>query len=266
MDGTTSFESHPNQASRGIPVRPPRKVVSIPVRFVGSEETTQMSRTASTLKIQKVFRGFLVRKSLKKIRFIGRQVEEVETRLSRGVEAVELIRRDAKERIRVNEELMALLFQLDSIRGVDVGVRNCRKAVIKKVIALQERVDNAFVVVEVPQVEEQSAEVLMINSDNGAVAVEIEESDEGKKGAASISSNRDTESAAPICEQKDIIIEAKGGDGEGKTKVWERMMMDNESMVNLVKQLLDRNEMQSRMLNSLTQRVGELERAVALTA
>nr|DAD46208.1 TPA_asm: hypothetical protein HUJ06_004438 [Nelumbo nucifera] len=36
---------------------------------------------------------------------------------------------------------MALLFRLDSVRGVDSGVRECRKKVIRKAIALQEKVD-----------------------------------------------------------------------------------------------------------------------------
>ncbi|XP_052203971.1 BAG family molecular chaperone regulator 6-like [Diospyros lotus] len=113
------------------------KVVSIPVRFVESEAT----RSASASKIQKVFRGFIVRKSVKKIASIRREVEAVERTISQS-DNVERIRRDARERLRVNEMLMSLLFKLDSIRGVDPGVRDYRKAVIKKAIALQERVDN----------------------------------------------------------------------------------------------------------------------------
>ncbi|KAA8528939.1 hypothetical protein F0562_033573 [Nyssa sinensis] len=121
MDGHF-FRSYWNQPSRpsnspsfrGIPVQPAQrktttsspKVVSVPVHFVGSETT----RSAAALKIQKG-------------------------------DTVDLIRWDAKERLRVNESLMALLFKLDSVRGVDSGVRDCRKAVIKKAIALQERVD-----------------------------------------------------------------------------------------------------------------------------
>lgn len=112
------------------------KVVSIPVRFVESER----SRSESAVKIQKVFRGFLVRKSVKKIAAIRREVEEIEKKVSKK-ETVELIQKDSKERLRVNETLMSLLFRLDSVRGVDSGVRGCRKAVIKKAIALQEIFD-----------------------------------------------------------------------------------------------------------------------------
>ncbi|KAK6160439.1 hypothetical protein DH2020_003820 [Rehmannia glutinosa] len=116
---------------------PGPKVVRIPVHFVGSE---QVDRSGSALKIQKVFRGFLVRKCLKKIKDIKVQVDEIEERLLKS-EVVELVRRDEKERLRMNESLMSLLFKLDSICGVDFGVRGCRKAVIRKAIALQERID-----------------------------------------------------------------------------------------------------------------------------
>ncbi|KAL8480578.1 hypothetical protein ACS0TY_027211 [Phlomoides rotata] len=110
------------------------KVVRIPVHFVGSEP---VDRTGSAVKIQKVFRGFLVRKCLKKVKDIRVQVDEIEEKLWKS-EIVELLRR---EKLRLNETLMSLLFKLDSICGVDFGVRGCRKAVIRKVIALQERID-----------------------------------------------------------------------------------------------------------------------------
>ncbi|XP_019199806.1 PREDICTED: uncharacterized protein LOC109193405 [Ipomoea nil] len=71
---------------------------------------------------------------------VAREVDEIERRVSQS-ETVEVLRRDERERIRVNEMLMSLLFKLDSVRGVDSGVRVCRKAVTRKAIALQERID-----------------------------------------------------------------------------------------------------------------------------
>lgn len=118
-------------------MRTPPKVVQIPVHFVGSDSDR---RSSSALKIQNAFRGFLVRKSVKRIMAAKKEVDEIESRVSRS-EEVELIKKDGKERLKVNETLMALLFKLDSIRGIDAGVRDCRRAVIKKAIALQERVD-----------------------------------------------------------------------------------------------------------------------------
>ncbi|XVE66056.1 hypothetical protein DITRI_Ditri08aG0050900 [Diplodiscus trichospermus] len=116
------------------PLKP--KVVSIPVHFVGSER----GRSDSVIKIQKVFRGFLVRKNMKKIKAIREEVNDIE-RSVWNKETVNLIRNDSKERLKVNEMLMSLLLKLDSVRGVDSGVRDCRKSVIKRAIALQELVD-----------------------------------------------------------------------------------------------------------------------------
>ena len=114
--------------------------MSIPVQFVGSGRGGSES-DSSALKIQKVFRGFLVRKSVKKIAAIRREVDEVERRITRE-EALESMKNDPKERLRVNETLMSLLFRLDSVRGIDSGVRDCRKSVIKRAIALQEFLDS----------------------------------------------------------------------------------------------------------------------------
>ena len=127
----------PSRTRRYPAPAPSSKVVSIPVHFVGSER----SRAASAVKIQKVFRGFLVRKNMKRIVAVKREVDEVERRISRE-EIVDLIRRDSKERLKVSETLMSLLFRLDSVRGVESGVRDCRKAVIRRAIALQEKVDS----------------------------------------------------------------------------------------------------------------------------
>ena len=82
-----------------------------------------------------------MRKSVKKIAAIRREVDEVERRILRE-EALESMKKDPKERLRVNETLMSLLFKLDSVRGVDLGVRDCRKSVIKRAIALQEFLDS----------------------------------------------------------------------------------------------------------------------------
>lgn len=70
---------------------------------------------------------------------IKREVDEVEQRISRE-KIVDLIRRFAKEQLKVNETLMSLLFRLDSVRGEDPGVRDCRKAAIRHAITLQEKV------------------------------------------------------------------------------------------------------------------------------
>ena len=82
-----------------------------------------------------------MRKRVKKITAIRREVDEVERQISRE-KALESMKKDSKERLKVNETLMSLLFRLDSVRGFDSGVRDCRKSVIKRAIALQEFLDS----------------------------------------------------------------------------------------------------------------------------
>ena len=78
---------------------------------------------------------------MKKIMAIRREVDEVERRILRE-EALESMKKDPKERLKVNEMLMSLLFRLDSMKGFDSRVRDCQKSVIKRAIALQEFLDS----------------------------------------------------------------------------------------------------------------------------
>ena len=68
------------------------------------------------------------------------EVEKVEAEV---YASLEVIKRDQRERVRVSETIMNLLLKLDSVRVLNYysGVRECRKSVIKKAIALQEMVD-----------------------------------------------------------------------------------------------------------------------------
>uniref|UniRef100_A0A6M2F154 BAG domain-containing protein n=1 Tax=Populus davidiana TaxID=266767 RepID=A0A6M2F154_9ROSI len=351
----------------------PKKVVSIPVRYVGSER----SRSESAIKIQKVFRGFLVRKSMKKILATKRQVDEIEKRILMK-ETVELMRRDQKEKLKINEMLMSLLLKLDSVRGVDSGVRDSRKAVIKKAIALQETVDsiaaaangddtddsvvsagekgvdetgegeeeNGSVANAADELQNGAAEseaVVSVLADsieareefNGALenvdkasegekkvecdddvptlmsdycepervlevvneTVELKEAEndetasQGEDGDLEKQVDKDgdcmgtsqtesqSDSSASLMEGDDedeehsggVEIEKKGDEGEVKSndestrrrgkELLERMLEDNERMMGLMAELFERNEMQTRLLSSLSQRVEQLERA-----
>eukprot|EP00258_Populus_trichocarpa_P003094 XP_002303771.3 uncharacterized protein LOC7481202 [Populus trichocarpa] len=348
----------------------PKKVVSIPVRYVGSER----SRSESAIKIQKVFRGFLVRKSMKKILATKRQVDEIEKRILMK-ETVELMRRDQKEKLKINEMLMSLLLKLDSVRGVDSGVRDCRKAVIKKAIALQETVDSIAAAAngddsvvsagekgldETGEGEEENGSVANAADElqNGAAESEavvsmladsretreefngaLENVDMASEGERNVECDGDvptlmsdycepervlevvnetvelkeaendetacqgedrdlekqvdkdgdcmgtsqtesqSDSSASLMEGDDeeeeehsggVEIEKKGDEGEVKSndestrrgkELLERMMEDNERMMGLMAELFERNEMQTRLLSSLSQRVEQLERA-----
>ncbi|XP_038898973.1 BAG family molecular chaperone regulator 6-like [Benincasa hispida] len=171
-----------------VPVAP--KVVSIPVRFVESKK----SRSDSATKIQKVFRGFLVRKSVKKVVAIEREVSEIERRFA-NEETVDLIRKDGKEKIMFGEMLMNLLFRLDSVKGVDSGIRNLRKAVIKKAIVLQEKIDSIAATDEATDVINETLEAAAVKYDSEAVDRSSEGTPELKD---KIPEHEDENSAADI--------------------------------------------------------------------
>ncbi|WRX15085.1 IQ motif [Theobroma cacao] len=321
------------QSLRGIPVQvqpkstpPPQpmkpKVVAVPVHFVGSER----GRSDSAVRIQKVFRGFLVRENIKKIKAIREEVNDIERRVSMK-ETVDLIRNDSKERLKINEMLMSLLFKLDSVRGVDSGVRGCRKSVIKKAIALQELVDaivsadqsldsnNAIAVAETETVDQNQG--ITDSADNCNQTPELQKHDEitnkaefmpnlsesevipqnqetvesSKEIVANQEDEESTETGRPesqtdssanpesVDEEEEAALEenetrlADGGKagknsskeecGENKSskELLERMMQDNEKMMGLMAELFERNEMQTRLLSGLSQRVEQLEKA-----
>ncbi|KAJ6934117.1 hypothetical protein NC651_009232 [Populus alba x Populus x berolinensis] len=271
---------------------------------------------------------------------------------------------------------MSLLLKLDSVRGVDSGVRDCRKAVIKKAIALQETVDsiaaaangddtddsvvsagekgvdekgegeeeNGSVANAADELQNGAAEseaVLSVLADsieareefNGALenvdkasegekkvecdgdvptlmsdycepetlevvneTVELKEAEndetacQGEDGDLEKQVDKDgdcmgtsqtesqSDSSASLMEGDDeeehpggVEIEKKGDEGEVKSndestrsrgkELLERMLEDNERMMGLMAELFERNEMQTRLLSSLSQRVEQLERA-----
>ncbi|QCE12833.1 hypothetical protein DEO72_LG10g4083 [Vigna unguiculata] len=215
--------------------RAPSKVVSIPVHFVGSER----SREASATEIQRVLRGFLVRKTLKKIEAMRVELARIESEIR-----VEEVKREAKERVRVIETIMNLLLKLDSVRVLHYsGLRECRKSVIRKAIALQEMLD---------QMEEKEDECAM---------EEVEEVEEGN---------------CLVKEEEEEDLRNEEEDNEGlrneevqekesveKSLLMEKMVEDNQKMIEMMAQLFQRNEVHTALITSLTQRVEQLERALA---
>ncbi|RWW64168.1 hypothetical protein BHE74_00028606, partial [Ensete ventricosum] len=136
-------------------------VVRIPVTDPDEEEAGKMKqqwqkkpvtagpsnllRTVVALMIQRFWRGFLARKSVRSLSRISAEVGEVE-RTIRAREAA--IRRDPKERQRADEMLMAVLLRLDNVRWA----RGYRKKVIRPVISLQDLVDSAAQTLEEPEI------------------------------------------------------------------------------------------------------------------
>lgn len=127
----------------------PSKVVSIPVHFVGSER----NKADSATKIEKVARGFLVRKSLNKMLKMKVELDEIEKKVN-DEETVKMMKKEQKERIRIAETIMNLLLRLDSVRVFHCSaLRDLRKSIIKRAIVLQEFVDQIQMVGPTEEVE-----------------------------------------------------------------------------------------------------------------
>ncbi|KAI3497605.1 hypothetical protein L1887_33016 [Cichorium endivia] len=287
----------PSRSARSVPVQQAQhrslpNMVSVPVHFISSEQprtTLSMLKDSAALKIQKVFRGFMVRKSVKKVASIRHEVSEIERRIN-GIEVVDLIRRDAKERLRMSETLMSLLFQLDSIRGVDCGVRILRKAVTRKAIALQEKVDsiaqadhqtldsskNDYGEIDGRNTSGQVAETSAVEDDaDGGVVKEMVENCDPVSAAETCDVNESME-ASPTAELTEIGKEdhtsnagsmavqkdEEDNDDRGNRELLKNLMADNDKMMKLMMQISERNEMQTRMINSLSRRVEQLENAL----
>ncbi|KAK7273116.1 hypothetical protein RIF29_14162 [Crotalaria pallida] len=323
-----------------------KKVVSIPVHFAGSSNSDsnleRVRNNNSAMKIQKMVRGFLVRNSMRKIKAIRDELEKIESKVC-DPETKELIKRVQKERVRVSEGIMNLLLKLDSVRVLDYysGVRDYRKFVIKKAIALQETVDqiqlgddqvNHQDQPQLNQTEAEDADEGRFSARDSHLSESVEGADanemklEGLKDEEEVKmevkekENREAEekkmeglrdSDEEKMEEKEKEKEKGDGDGDGdgvgeesvgtsmveeveenymgkeegeedeegckdgrggeegdyenkkNKELLERMMEDNERMMGMMAQLFEKNEMQTRLLSSLSHRVEQLERAYA---
>jgi len=247
--------SHPfyrTHRSTGEPgyYRVPSKVVSIPVHFVGSER----SRIESAIKIQRMLRGFLVRNAMKKIGAMRVELERIES----GIR-VEVLRREEKERVRVIETIMNLLLRLDSVRVLHYsGLRECRKSVIKKAIAVQEMLDEMSVLgSEDCLVKEEECNAMDEEGKEGEITCE-EQKEEEKIEALR---NEDDEEGKSLVKGD---CETEEGDEKKKKKkemLLEKLVEDNQKMMEMMTQLFQRNETETTLLNSLSQRVEQIERA-----
>ncbi|CAJ1839456.1 unnamed protein product [Sphenostylis stenocarpa] len=284
----------------------PSKVVCIPVHFVGSERT----RTDSAIKIQRVFRGFLVRKTLKKIATMRMELARIESEIR-----VDLVKREQKERVKVIETIMNLLIKLDSVRVLHyTGLRECRKSVIKNAIALQEMLDQMAVpdsdedmkmeegnecIVEEEnclvkeekdsgmenmrndEVEKEKGDCMeeeyigletsLVEEEEGEMECE-EKQEEGEELEALRNEEQveEKESVGTSLAVENCLVKEEEGDcgreeGDGKQRelLMEKMVEDNYKMMEMMAQLFQRNEMQSTLLTSLSQRVEQLKRALA---
>ncbi|KAK1425097.1 hypothetical protein QVD17_20441 [Tagetes erecta] len=98
-------------------------------------------QSTAALKIQSAYRSHTIRKLTNKIKSVNNEADKLQ-RLIQLQETVDTVRTDNRERIKINEALMNLLFTLDSILGFDPTVRELRRNVSRRIVGLQEILDS----------------------------------------------------------------------------------------------------------------------------
>lgn len=68
------------------------------------------------------------------------EVDKLE-RLIQQQETVDAVRSNEKDKLRINEALMVQLLKLDSVPGLNPGVRELRKKLSRRIVGLQEVMD-----------------------------------------------------------------------------------------------------------------------------
>ncbi|THU59907.1 hypothetical protein C4D60_Mb07t06980 [Musa balbisiana] len=147
-DGPNDHTTRPNSNTAiSFPIDSPDGTpTAIPVRLPASVTA------AAAIRIQSAYRGHLVQTLVGQIRAVDAEAARMEQRIRRQ-ETVDAVRRDERERLRVSEGLMALLLRLDSVPGIYPAVRELRRAVARRIVALQEVLDAVLAAAPVTAVE-----------------------------------------------------------------------------------------------------------------
>ncbi|XP_042479055.1 BAG family molecular chaperone regulator 5, mitochondrial [Macadamia integrifolia] len=123
----------------------PVKTVEIPIEIpvpidVHRPTSPRPPESAAAVKIQSAYRAHIVRTLIKRIRAVNSEADRLQKLIQRQ-DIVDAIRSDEREKVRMNEALMALLLRLDSVPGINTTVRELRRAASRRVVGLQEILD-----------------------------------------------------------------------------------------------------------------------------
>ncbi|KQJ94303.1 BAG family molecular chaperone regulator 6 isoform X2 [Brachypodium distachyon] len=104
-----------------------------------------LSEVDAAICIQSAYRGYHVRRwqplqKLRKIKSVHERMQDVKKQLQ-GLEASSK-QQTAKEHIAINETIMNLLLNLDTIQGLHPSVKEARKSVARELTSLQEKLDS----------------------------------------------------------------------------------------------------------------------------
>jgi hypothetical protein len=271
-DGYETVTLHPRQAPTVNPK--PRRRVSIPVHFVGSEPEALTKKRAeeAAVRVQAAARGFLARKAVRALRVVEREAEEVAGKVTREAEA---LRADARAQIAVGEALMRLLLRLDAVRGA----REYRRRVTKRVLALQDAVDTLDVTQAAAEEGDMASEVHGAAKDNAkmeekapaeaAAEMEVVETEQALPDDASqgdVSSDNvnvaDGESEMVTEEPAPAEPPLQGPVGEIKKAEKVDGGLDAKKVMEMVSELCERSAQQCAVIGALAERVDKLDRAV----
>lgn len=136
---TVTYAFHNDQTappSQPSPIGSSKGPISITVHLPAQPQTQSNAAT----KIQSAYRAHQIRTLYKKISSVNADADDLQ-RLIQRQDTVDAVRSDERERLRVNESLMALLLRLDSVPGWDPAVREARRKVSRRIVGLQEILD-----------------------------------------------------------------------------------------------------------------------------
>ncbi|GER52882.1 BCL-2-associated athanogene 5 [Striga asiatica] len=133
-----TYPSNPGGEVTGIPIRStpdelPAAAETIPITV----HIPQPRESYAAVKIQSAYRSHVVRMLVRKISAVNSEANYWQRLIQRQARFYVLER----ERIKINEALMGLLFRLDSVPGLDPNVRELRRHVSRKIVGLQEILD-----------------------------------------------------------------------------------------------------------------------------
>ena len=126
-------EALPEREEAGLRAEPGARVAAAPA-VVPANVKRAPSAEEAAVRVQAAARGFLARRSVREVREVEREAEDVGRKVAHEAEA---LRGDARARVAVGEALMRLLLRLDAVRGA----REYRRRVTRRVLALQDAVD-----------------------------------------------------------------------------------------------------------------------------
>ncbi|XP_075495303.1 BAG family molecular chaperone regulator 5, mitochondrial-like [Primulina tabacum] len=107
--------------------------VHLPLQF-------PLPESSAAVRIQSAYRSHMIRLLVRKIAAVNSEAKYWQ-RIIQRQDTIDSVRTNDRERIKINEALMGLLFRLDSVPGIDPNVRELRRHVSRRIVGLQEILD-----------------------------------------------------------------------------------------------------------------------------